>query len=189
MCMCVAESAGRTRRKYEQLNINGLENAMSVKAGTPMLPPALGICQMFISKSHSKHINTQVFPSSELILLDPDPLCHKILSPSSWTSESKMEHDAEMRDWKRAGKKTCTWFSLHKVLCYTVTQRAPTLPCLRVLQYPQTPGTPPSRQGDRYTSSTGGRNLTSSPNKLADIKWLHMIKQAVSWWYKPAQAS
>lgn len=60
ICVCVTKSTDRTWRKYEQLNINGLENTMSVKAEIPMLPPALGICQTFISKSHSKHINTQV---------------------------------------------------------------------------------------------------------------------------------
>lgn len=75
-----------------------------------MLPPALGICQTFTSKSHSKHINTQAFPSSELILLGPGPLFHKILSFPAEHSlfESKVEHDAEMKNWKRGGKKTRT---------------------------------------------------------------------------------
>lgn len=79
MCVCCREH-WQDMEKVKQLHINGLENIMNVKAETPVLPPSLGICQAFKSKNHSKHINTQVIPSSELILLSPGLLCHNILS-------------------------------------------------------------------------------------------------------------
>lgn len=55
VCVCVAESTGRTQRKYEQLSINSLQNTTSVKAETPMIPPALRIWETFESKSTQTH--------------------------------------------------------------------------------------------------------------------------------------
>lgn len=67
-------------------------------------------------------------------------------------------------------QKTHAWLCTHKVSKCSATllsQVAPTLPCLRVHQCFQTPGSPPSRQRDGDICSAGGRSLTSSPNKLA----------------------
>jgi len=72
--VCVAESTG----KHKQPSIGGLENTTRVKAGTFMLPPALGICQEPSSKTRSKGTSTQATPGSELILLGPGPLCHTV---------------------------------------------------------------------------------------------------------------
>lgn len=72
----------------------------------------------------------------------------------------KKEQEAEMKTWKGVCQKCMHGFVL-KVLCCTATQKAPTVHCLRVLQYFQTPRTALSTQRNGDICSTGGRNLTS----------------------------
>lgn len=119
--VCVEESTGRTPSKCKQPSINGLENIIRAKAETSMLPPALAVCQPSKSKTHSKDIHHKAIPSSESMFLGPGPLCKqcKLLSLRSWTSPAcpslrKNEHKAEIKNWKRAGRKYMYGFVLMK---------------------------------------------------------------------------